>query len=89
MENNSLVFFIPSDSHIEELRKKGIDIEEEMTRLVLDTLKEMKNGKEMRAVGIGVTKEQMNELGKYGIDGPVYIAAEFKKELHRKLTKTK
>lgn len=87
MEDNKLVILIPSNSHIEELKQKGIDIEAELERVILDNLILVKQGQSPRTIGISVTREQMGELAKYGIDAPPYIAATFKKELHGRLLK--
>ena len=80
---------IPSSEHIEELKEKGIDIELELARIVCDNLRLIKAGKSPRRVGISVSKNQMDELQKYGINGPEMCAAKFKEELHRILTDKK
>jgi hypothetical protein len=87
MDDNKLVILIPSSSHIEELKQKGIDIETELARVVFDNLNLIKQGQNPKTLGISVTREQMNDLAKYGIDGPGYISATFKKELHERLVK--
>jgi hypothetical protein len=85
MEENRLDILIPSAEHIAELKEKGIDIELELARVVCDNLRLIKADKNPRRLGIAVTKHQMDELQKYGINGPEMCAAEFKKELHRML----
>lgn len=87
MDDNKLVILIPSSSHIEELKQRGIDIEVELARVVLDNLTLIKQGQSPKTIGICVTKEQMLELAKYGIDAPLYTSLEFKKELHSRLIK--
>ena len=87
MEDDKLIFYIPTDEHIADLREKGINVELEMARLVCDCLKSRKEGKVgIRKIGIAVSKEQMEELEKYGINGPEMCAVEFKEELHAILT---
>ena len=76
---------IPSPEHIEELKEKGIDIELELARVVCDNLKLIKADKDPRRLGIAVSKNQLDELQKYGINGPEMCAAKFKEELHRML----
>ncbi len=85
MEENRLEILIPSPEHIEELKEKGIDIELELARVVCDNLKLIKAEKSPRRLGIAVSKNQMDELQKYGINGPEICAAKFKEELHRML----
>ena len=77
---------IPSPEHIAELKEKGIDIEIELARIVCDNLKLIKADKSPRKLGIAVSKTQMDELQKYGINGPEICAVKFKEELHRILT---
>ena len=77
---------IPSPEHIAELKEKGIDIEVELARVVCDSLNLIKADKKPRKLGIAVSKAQMDELQKYGINGPEICAAKFKEELHRILT---
>lgn len=89
MEENRLDILIPSAEHIAELKEKGIDIEIELARVVCDNLKLIKADKSPRRLGIAVSKAQMNELQKYGINGPEICAAKFKEELHRMLTDKK
>lgn len=85
MEENRLDILIPSAEHIAELKEKGIDIELELARVVCDNLKLIKAEKSPRRLGIAVSKNQMDELQKYGINGPEICAAKFKEELHRML----
>ena len=89
MEENRLDTLIPSPEHILELKEKGIDIELELTRMVCDNLKLIKEDKSPRRLGISVSKNQLDELQKCGINGPEMCAAKFKKELHRILTDKK
>ena len=86
MEENRLEILIPSPEHIAELKEKGIDIEIELARIVCDNLKLIKADKSPRKLGIAVSKTQMDELQKYGINGPEICAVKFKEELHRILT---
>ena len=86
MENKEFKFYIPSDEHIADLKSKGIDIEVEMARLVCDTLKAEKEGKGIRSLTIATSKEQMEEVSKYGINVAEAFALEFKDELHNFLT---
>ena len=86
MEENRLDTLIPSPEHIAELKEKGIDIELELTRMVCDNLKLIKEDKSPRRLGISVSKNQLDELQKCGINGPEMCAAKFKEELHRILT---
>lgn len=89
MNENKIEFFLPSNEHILELKQKGIDIELEMTRVVYDNLKLIKEDKSPRRLGISVSKNQLDELQKYGINGPEMCATKFKEELHRILTDKK
>ena len=89
MDENKIEFFLPSNEHILELKQRGIDIELELTRVVYDNLKLIKEDKSPRRLGISVSKNQLDELQKYGINGPEMCAAKFKKELHRILTDKK
>ena len=89
MDENRLEIIIPSPEHIAELKEKGIDIEVELARVVCDNLKLIKTDKSPRKLGVAVTKAQLDDLQKYGINGAEYIAAEFKKELHSMLTNKK
>ena len=89
MEENRLDILIPSPEHIEELKEKGIDIELELARVVCDNLKLIKADKSPRRLGIAVSKNQLDELQKYGINGPEICAAKFKEELHRMITNKK
>ena len=89
MDENKIEFFLPSNEHISELKQKGIDIELELTRMVCDNLKLIKEDKSPRRLGISVSKNQLDELQKYGINGPEMCAAKFKEELHRILTDKK
>ena len=89
MEENKLDILIPSPEHIEELKEKGIDIELELARVVCDNLKLIKTDKSPRRLGIAVSKNQLDELQKYGINGPEICAAKFKEELHRMITNKK
>ena len=68
MEENRLDTLIPSPEHIAELKEKGIDIELELTRMVCDNLKLIKEDKSPRRLGISVSKNQLDELQKYGIN---------------------
>ena len=54
-----------------------------------DNLKLIKADKDPRRLGIAVSKNQLDELQKYGINGPEICAAKFKEELHRMLTDKK
>ena len=89
MDENRLDILIPSPEHITELKEKGIDIEVELARVVCDNLKLIKTDKSPRKLGIAVSKAQMDELQKYGINGPEMCAAKFKEELHRMLINKK
>ena len=89
MDENKIEVFLPSDEHILELKQRGIDIELELTRVVYDNLKLIKEDKSPRRLGISVSKNQLDELQKYGINGPEMCAAKFKEELHRILTDKK
>ena len=89
MEENRLDILIPSPEHIEELKEKGIDIELELARVVCDNLKLIKADKSPRRLGIAISKNQLDELQKYGINGPEICAAKFKEELHRMITNKK
>lgn len=89
MNENKIEFFLPSNEHILELKQKGIDIELEMTRVVYDNLKLIKEDKSPRRLGISVSKNQLDELQKYDINGPEMCATKFKEELHRILTDKK
>ena len=89
MDENMLEIVIPSPEHIADLKERGIDIELELARVVCDNLKLIKAEKSPRKLGVAVTKVQLDELQKYGINGAEYVAAEFKKELHSMLTNKK
>jgi hypothetical protein len=89
MENNVFKFYIPSDEQIEDLKGRGVDIELEMAKFVHGVLQDVKDGKEPRCIGLGTTKEQMEEVSKYGINAAEAFAIEFKHELHSMLTNTK
>ena len=89
MDEIKLEVFLPSNEHILELKQKGIDIELELTRMVCDNLKLIKEDKSPRRLGISVSKNQLDELQKYGINGPEMCAVKFKEELHRILTDKK
>ena len=89
MDEIKLEVFLPSNEHILELKQRGIDIELELTRVVYDNLKLIKEDKSPRRLGISVSKNQLEELQKYGINGPEMCAAKFKEELHRILTDKK
>lgn len=89
MDENKIEFFLPSNEHILELKQKGIDIELELTRMVCDNLKLIKEDKSPRRLGISVSKNRLDELQKCGINGPEMCAAKFKEELHRILTDKK
>ena len=86
MSNKEFKFYIPSDEQIADLKAKGVDIEVEMARLVCDTLKAEKAGKPVRSLTIATTKEQMEDVEKYGINSAEIFAMEFKNELHNFLT---
>ena len=89
MEENKLVVLLPSQEHVAELKEKGIDIEVELARIVCDNLKLIKAEKKPRMVGIQVSKEQLDTLQKYGINGPEMCAAKIKNEIHSMLTNKK
>ena len=89
MEENRLDILIPSAEHIAELKERGIDIELELARVVCDNLRLIKADKSPRRLGIAVSKNQLDELQKYGINGPEMCAAKFKEKLHRILTDKK
>ena len=72
---------IPSSEHRAELEAKGIDIVEELTRVVYDYYVSLRDGKQMGSLTMSVTKEQVDTLEGYGVDAPGNLAAEFKKEL--------
>lgn len=82
MAENRLDIFIPSPEHIADLKERGIDIEVELARVVCDNLKLIKADKSPRKLSVSVSKEQMEGLQKYGINGAEYCAAKFKEELH-------
>ncbi len=86
MIDSKLVILLPTPEHIAELKEKGVDFEVELTRIVYDNLKLIKADKNPRRLGIEITKAQMDDLQKYGINAAEYCAAEFKKELHSMLT---
>ena len=89
MDENRLEILLPSPEHIAELKERGIDIEVELARVVCDNLKLIKAEKSPRRVGIAISKAQLDELQKYGINGAEYAAAEVKKEIHSMLTNKK
>lgn len=89
MEENRLEILLPSPEHVAELKERGIDIEVELARIVCDNLKLIKAEKNPRKVGLVMTKEQLDELQEYGINGAEYAAAEVKKEIHSMLTSKK
>lgn len=90
MEENRLDILIPSSEHIEELKKKGIDIELELTRVIYDNLKLIKADKSPKILGFAISKAQMDEMQNYGINCVEEMcAAKFKEELHRILTDEK
>lgn len=89
MDDNHLVILVPTPEHVAELKEKGIDLEVELTRLVCDNLKLVQDGKHPKRVGINVTKEQLDALQTYGINGPEACAMEVKKEMHDILTNKK
>ena len=86
MDENRLEIIIPTPEHIADLKERGIDIELELARVVCDNLKLIKADKNPRKLGVTVTKEQLDDLQKYGINGAEYCAAKFKDELHFMLT---
>ena len=89
MDEIKIEMFLPSPEHMTDLKERGIDIETELARIVCDNLKLIKADKIPRKYGVSVTKKQMDELQKYGINGPEYIAIEFRKEIHSMLTNKK
>lgn len=87
MVSRDITIVIPSDEHIEELKKKGIDIEVELTRVVYDSYKNILNGEEIREIKMSIPKRQLHDLSEmFGIDGPGYLANTFKEQLHELLT---
>ena len=89
MDEIKLEVFLPSNEHILELKQKGIDTELELTRMVCDNLKLIKEDKSRRTLGIYVSKSHLDELQQCGINGPEMCAAKLKEELHRILTHKK
>lgn len=89
MENKGFKFYIPSDEQIADLKAKGVDVEAEMARLVHSVLKDVKEGKEPRCISLVTTKEQMEEVAKYGINSAEAFAIQFKEEMHNMLTNGK
>ena len=89
MDENRLEILLPSPEHIAELKERGIDIEVELARVVCDNLKLIKADKSPRKLSVSVSKEQMDGLQKYGINGAEYAAAEVKKEILSMLTNKK
>jgi hypothetical protein len=89
MDEIKIEMLLPSPEHLSDLKERGIDIEAELARIVCDNLKLIKADKIPRKYGVAVTKKQMDELQKYGINGPEMCAAKFKEELHRILTDKK
>lgn len=81
--NNNLMLLLPTKEHIEELKQKGINLEVELARIVHDNLVLIKQGQPVKRVCFEVTKEQLDNLSQYGIDGPNYMAIEVKKEMCR------
>lgn len=89
MDEIKIEMFLPSPEHLIDLKERCIDIEIELARIVCDNLKLIKSDKNPRKLGISVTKKQMDDLQKYGINSAEYIATEFRKELHYMLTNKK
>lgn len=81
------VLLLPTKEHIEELEQKGIDLEVELARIVYDNLVLIKQGQNVKRVGFSISKEQLDNLAQYGIDGPTYMSLEVKKEMHSMLYK--
>ena len=80
--NCELTMLLPSKEHVEELKQKGVDLEAELARIVHDNLVLIKQGQNAKRVGFVISKEQLDNLSQYGIDGPTYMAIEVKKEMH-------
>jgi len=85
--NCELIMLLPSKEHVEELKQKGVDLEAELTRIMYENLNLVKQGLSPKTIGVSITKEQMAELSKYGIDAAQYTAATVKKEMHERIYK--
>jgi hypothetical protein len=86
MDEIKIEMLLPSPEHLSDLKERGIDIEAELARIVCDNLKLIKAEKNPRKIGIAVSKKQMEDLQKYGINGAEYLAVEFRKQMHSMLT---
>ena len=80
---------IPSAAHRAELEAKGINIEDELTRIVYDHYVGLRDGNGMSSLTMKVTKKQIDTLDQLGVDGPKQISEEFRNELHQALDKMK
>ena len=78
---------VPTSEHIAELEAKGINIEDELTRLVYDA--NLKEDKHLSSVTMKIPKEQLDTINKLGVNGPKEIAEEFRDTLHAILTARK
>lgn len=85
--NSELMLLLPTKEHIDELKQKGVDLEAELARIVHDNLVLIKQGQNAKRVGFAISKEQLDNLAQYGIDGPTYMSLEVKKEMHTMLYK--
>ena len=85
--NCELIMLLPSKEHVEELKQKGIDLEAELSRIMYENLNLVKQGLAPKTIGVSITKEQMEELSKYGIDATQYTATTVKKEMHERIYK--
>jgi hypothetical protein len=85
--DSKLMLLLPTKEHIEELKQKDVNLETELARIVHDNLVLIKQGQSAKRVCFEVTKEQLDNLSQYGIDGPTYMAIEVKKEMHTILYK--
>lgn len=85
--NCELIMLLPSKEHVEELKQKGIDLEAELSRIMYENLNLVKQGLAPKTIGVSITKEQMEELSKYGIDAAQYTATTVKKEMHERIYK--
>ena len=52
-----------------------------------ENLNLVKQGLAPKTIGVSITKEQMEELSKYGIDAAQYTATTVKKEMHERIYK--
>lgn len=80
---------VPTSEHIAELEAKGINIEDELTRLVYDHYANLKEDKHLSSVTMKIPKEQLDTINKLGVNGPKEIAEEFRDTLHAILTARK